>query len=545
MSPWSSREELVHRVVSLDRQGTSRRAIARALGVSRNTVRKILVEHGQARQEPHAALDAPPDRAPRESKLDPFADRIAELLERHPDITTQRIFEELGSAGYAGGISILKERVRRLRPQKTPKPSLPTEVYEPGKMAESDWSPYVITFTDGRRTTVQAFAYVLSYSTRKSFRLYERCDLHALMDGHVQTFEHFGGAGQVCKYDCQKAVVLGWEGRQPIYNPRFLAFATYYEFRPLACRPRHPNDKPRVERSFWEFDRSFLNGRSFADLDDMRAQLAVWQRTICDPRPHKKLERPRLDMFAEELPHLRPLPAHPYDTARVVYRPASIDGFIAWDGNRYAVPYDHVTDLLPVRVTQREVFVYAADLRLVARHELAPRGAGLDLDPAGLHRPARRRGADLDQLGEAFAGMGERAADFFAGLLPAAGRLAAHHARMILLLRERYATEQLCAALCHARAYGAFDHHAVARILAAKATPRTLAEYVAEDTARRIEQTIGSSRTAPRDLDEYDRLPVVSVPDHRAQETPCPSDPDRPTPTTSSNDSGGTSDSSD
>ena len=65
-----------------------------------------------------------------------------------------------------------------------------------------------------------------------------------------------------CKYDGQKAVVLGWEGHQPIYNPRFLAFATHYDFRPEACRPRRPNDKPRVERGFWEFERSFLNGRS-------------------------------------------------------------------------------------------------------------------------------------------------------------------------------------------------------------------------------------------------------------------------------------------
>jgi len=31
------------------------------------------------------------------------------------------------------------------------------------------------------------------------------------------------------------------------------------------------------------------------------------------------------------------LPAHPYDTARVFYRVASIDGFVSFDGNRYYV----------------------------------------------------------------------------------------------------------------------------------------------------------------------------------------------------------------
>jgi hypothetical protein len=67
----------------------------------------------------------------------------------------------------------------------------------------------------------------------------------------------------------------------------------------------------------------------------------------------------------------------------------SIDGFVDWESNRYAVPCDHVTDLLAVRITQRELFVYAADLTCVAHRALAPRGAGLKLDPQGLHPPPR------------------------------------------------------------------------------------------------------------------------------------------------------------
>jgi hypothetical protein len=115
-----------------------------------------------------------------------------------------------------------------------------------------------------------------------------------------------------------------------------------------------------------------------------------------------------------------PLPHHRYDTARVVYRVCSIDGFVDWAGNRYAVPYEHVTDILPVRITQRELFVYAADLACVARHELAPRGAGLKLDPAGLHPPPRGRSpVDLDQLAVAFDGLGPGGAAFFRLLSPA------------------------------------------------------------------------------------------------------------------------------
>jgi len=81
----------------------------------------------------------------------------------------------------------------------------------------------------------------------------------------------------------------------------------------------------------------------------MRRQLASWIDEIVDTRRLHK--RTALERFAEEQAHLRPLPLHPYDTARVIYRVCGIDGFVAWDGNRYAVPYDHITDILPVRVT--------------------------------------------------------------------------------------------------------------------------------------------------------------------------------------------------
>jgi hypothetical protein len=305
-------------------------------------------------------------------------------------------------------------------------------------------------------------------------------------------------------------VVLGWEGSQPIYNPRFLAFSTYYEFRPEACRPRKPNDKPRTERSFWEFEQSFLNGRRFHDPDDMRAQLREWLTNVVDVRPHKKIKRPRLELFEEERPHLAPLPKHPYDTARVIYCLANLEGFIAWDGNRYAVPYDHVTEILPVRITQRELFVYAADLRLVAHHELAPKSAGQDLDPMGLHPPARRRAAaNLEQLERAFAAMGDEAKAYFDALVAAEPRQGGHQARQILLLRERFSTGDLLTALDHARAFGAFQHQAIARILSARATPRSLAEYATEAALRRFDND-SPTFVGPDDLDEYDHLPVAS-----------------------------------
>jgi len=516
---WQSREDLVHEVVLLARQKVRWRAIARAVGVSRNTVKKILEAHAKQREAGHAALPAPPPRLPRPSKLDPFKPRVPELFKEYPDITAQRIFEILRAEGFMGGYTAVKKHVRKVRPRPPRKPSLETPNWGPGKMAESDWTPCDVIYTTGEKQRLHIFCYVLPHSTRKFFEAYESCDLYALMAGHGEAFARFEGCAECCKYDGQSTVAR-WEGNQPIYNPLFLAFCAHYEMRPWAVRG-NPNQRPRVERSFWEKDRSFLNGRKFYDIQDFRSQLLDWLDTIVDHR--KRHGTTALQRFAEEAPHLVSLPSHPYDTARVVYRLCSIDGFIDWQGNRYAVPYEHVTDILPVRITQRELLVYAPDIRCIARHELAPRGGGHKLDPLGLHRRPRSRSAiDLDQLRVAYEGMGPGAAEFFRSISAGPVRQWGHQARQILLLRERYTTQALDAALFHAYQFGALRFDSVQRILEARHPARTLDEYVAAETADRLHQLLGDRKTQPRDLREYDRLTGATTPagdDHRPGET--------------------------
>lgn len=512
----------IHDVLQLDRQGMKWRAIARALRISRNTVRQIVRAHALARQSPHSALPTRPSYR-RRSKLDAFRPQIDELFRLYPDITAQRVFESLREKEFDGGYTVVKDLVRHIRPKAAPRPSLETPPREPGDMAECDWSPYPVTFTHAPPVTLQAFGYTLRYSTRKFYSFHEGNGLHPLMDGHVHAFERFAGAALHCKYDCQKPVVLRWEGGQPIYNPRFIDFATHYEFSPVACRPRHPNDKPRVERSFYELSLSFFRGRRFRDRADLEGQLTQWLDTIADLRPLKRMRRQtRLELFAQEQPLLRALPRHPYDTARVLYKLCSIEGFIAWESNEYSLPYEYVTEILPVRITEHELFIYTADLSCIARHPLLARGAQLQSILDG-HRPRHAaRGPDLDQLRRAFANLGEPAAAFLAALEKREHRSAAYHARKILLLRAGHHTADLLAALAHALAYGALEHGAVEHIVLARSRPRRLDEYVAEQTANKLRHAVAESSTEPRDLAEYDALPCRGSITPSQGDPPCP-----------------------
>ena len=52
---------------------------------------------------------------PRKSKLDPYLPLMKELLEKYPDITDVRVYEELCEAGFDGGKTIVTDRLRQIR----------------------------------------------------------------------------------------------------------------------------------------------------------------------------------------------------------------------------------------------------------------------------------------------------------------------------------------------------------------------------------------------------------------------------------------------
>jgi hypothetical protein len=372
----------------------------------------------------------------------------------------------------------------------------------------------------------------LSISRRRYVDFFESEDLFALLEGHRRAFEYFGGVPHAIRYDQQKAVVARREGPDVIYQPRLLAFATHYGFEPRAVRPGKPNDKAFVERDLWDLERSFLCGRRFHDQEDMRAQARRWLAEVVEQRHHPKLRKQRIvEIFeAQERAALRTLPKHPFDTARVVYRLCSIDGFVSWEGNRYSVPYEHVTALLPVRITQSELFVYGPGLACTAHHQLLPRGKGAD-SVVGAHRPPRldSPGASLDVIRERFLALGDVADDFLRGLVETHPRSAAYHARRILELREHYAAPDVVAAMVHALTFRAFSANAVARIVEVRARPRTLDEYVTAETESKLRGLLQAERLTIRDLRTYDVQlpPAEQLPpqDHATEESPCPTEP--------------------
>jgi transposase len=510
-------ESVRNEIARLSAQGLSGRQIARQVHVARETVRQVLRALATARDEGTAG--PPPAARPRRC-LDAFAEQIGQLLGRYPDLTARRLHEELRQRGFGGSYLTVWRWLHEHRPPPARAPVVRFET-APGAQAQMDYASYTIPFTEAGPRRLHLFSYLLGYSRRQYLHWVERQDFDTTVRQHLAAFAHLGGVAASCLYDNFKVVVQGYEDDAPVYNPRFLAFATHYGFRPLACRPRRPQTKGKVERPFHYVETNLLNGREFrtpAQLDDVTAW---WLANVADVRVHGETKERPLDRHAQELPHLLPLPAQPYDVAAVVYRHVSAEGLVAWRGHGYSVPWRWIGRLLAVRITGEELIAYGPQLEEVARHRLLVAGSPGQRSVQPEHQPQPSDRPGRAALEERFAELGPSGPRFLAGLV-GAQRCGWDQARRVLALLAVYRQADVQAALERAVRYGAFGLASVRRILAATARPKPVQEVLAEEERRRLEPLLRDNPVRPRPLSDYQSLGPEGDVHGQASPTPNP-----------------------
>jgi transposase len=497
-----STSELEHKVVTLRLDGRSIRSLCRQFQMGRNRVRRILREHDECREQGHSAVAAirPPLRP---SKLDVFMEPMRRLFEQYPDITAVRMREELMARGYHGGITILREKMRQIRPTPKREPAVRFET-QPGEQGQMDWSPYTIDFTKSGKETVLCFSYILGFSRRQYIDFTTTRDFYTLIRRHVDVFNHNGGVVRQCLYDSEKTVVLRWEAGQPVFNPAFIDFITHYQCRPIACQRGRPQTKGKIERPFQYVEDNLLNGRTFIDREDLRSCARWWLAEKSDTHIHETTRHAPIELFlTEEKNRLQLLPAHPYDCGQVLLRVCTIDGFIEFETNRYSVPYEYVGDILALKATDHEISIYSPYIELIASHQRYPNGCGKICEEP-LHRQAKKIRYGLEPIRETFERLGEHAPAFLAGLQIKHPHHCGFHARKILQLKETYNAEDIDKACDRACRYHAYDATAIERIVKAMALPRSLESARNEKAREQLTQSLPAIKQ--RNLVEYSNL---------------------------------------
>lgn len=339
------RSRTVLTIHELAAQGKSIYAIARALGLARNTVRKY-VRGGSA----------PPPRVPRPSKLDPFKDQIRQWVADDHLLNCETMFGRLQALGYTGQISILKDFVQPLRPPKAGQRPVRRYETKPGQQLQFDWGEF--RYADGATyRKLFGFTAILSYSRMRFVIFTKRCDTPTLVRCLMAACEYFGGLPQVMLTDRMKSVLLDTDGVTFVWNPHFADRLAALGVTPRVCKPYTPQTKGKVERSIGVVKSSFWAGVHFTDLDDLNAQARAW----CDARNrqvHATTHARPVDRWMEE--GLRPLPAaYAWERFGTEIRKVSWDGFFAYDGVLYGVPSEP-----PVAGTSVEVREHEGRLRV-------------------------------------------------------------------------------------------------------------------------------------------------------------------------------------
>jgi len=510
-------EAVRHEIVQRHQAGASMRSIAKDLGISRGAVTRALARVQAQRDGQATPLSRP---RPRPSILDPFEPVLKELLDRYPNLTIERAWQELRQRGFTGSYTVVRQRVRRLRPRPAPAP-VPRFETGPGQQAQMDFGVYDIDFTREGRRRVYLFSYLLGYSRRQYLRWVEAMDLVTTLREHVQAFHHLGGVARVCLYDNFKAVVLCHDADGPLYNPKFLAFATHYGFKPQACRVRRPQTKGKVERKFFYVESNLLNGRTFDTLEHLNEVTAGWLAEVADVRIVRDFKESPRERHAREQPQLLPLPACDFDTALMVYRHVGVEGFISYRLNLYSVPWSYIGQVLPVRITASEVIIYSLGLDEIARHGLVPGTHSGVRQTLKSHHPADDPNQRTLLLRQRFSELGPLALQFLDGLLAKhiQGKL---QAQQFLALLAHYQRDDVLAALERAVRFGAFSLAAVRRILAAQARPKPLAE-LHQDA---LDPTLRAEPIGPRPTSDYQHLLSPEEADDSPSENKPPDQPD-------------------
>lgn len=463
--------------------GLSNHKIARACGVSASTVWDTVarfqttglgwplpegMSEGDLERRLYrkrGSLEANPERVP------DWAEVQREL--RHKHVTLRLLWEEY-KAQFPDGYqySWYCERYREWRKKVD---VVMRQEHKAGEKLFLDWAGDTLPLTDAATGEIRPcflFVAVLGASNYTFAEPSLSQDLEAFLMAHVRMFEFFGGCPDLLVPDNQKTGVTKASRYEPDLNPAYTALAEHYGCAVLPTRPHKPRDKAKVEAGVLIAERRIiarLRKRTFFSLAEMRAAVAQQVRDL-NERPFHRLPGSRRSQFlAEELPALRPLPAHPYEHHVRKKARVHIDYHVELLGHHYSVPYLLAGEEVEVRYTEAVVEIFSEGLR-VASHvrSFAKTGATTDFS----HMPPAHQ-AVADWTPERFQRWARTVGPETERLILAVLERYPHPALAyrsclgILRLAERYEPSRLERAAERSLAFGGASYKSVSHVLAA------------------------------------------------------------------------------
>lgn len=252
-----------HAIQVLRRQGQSKKAIARQLGVSRNMVKRYLRRND------------PPDyqRKPAAKLLDQHADQIKGMMAQ--GFIGTRIFPEPALPGYQGSLTSVYRCLRQLRErwEAAEKTAIHFET-PPGRQMQYDWKQWLVP-VKGQPLKVCFHQAILSFSRYKFVTFSLDVSTPTIIRVLMQAPAAFQGVPEEIIIDNPKQLLLSHDRRGTIrYQDDFSAFLGAYGLKPDPCRPYRARTKGKVENPFYYLQEHFLRGLAVEEAGGIEARSA-------------------------------------------------------------------------------------------------------------------------------------------------------------------------------------------------------------------------------------------------------------------------------
>jgi len=354
-------------------------------------------------------------KTPRPKLIDPFLDKVEELVDRsRGKIRADVVHKRLVALGFGGDERTTRRAVHDAKEawhaghRRVYRPWIP----EPGLWLQWDWGegPRI----DGRRTSL--FCAWLAWSRfRCVFPTWDRTlpTVIACLDA---TFRELGGAPTYVLTDNEKPITVEHVAGMAVRHPQIVAAARHYGVTIHTCVPADPESKGGSEATVRIAKADLVpTNANLRDAYASFAQLADACRTFCEEvnaRAHRETRRIPGEAIAEERARLHPIPTDAYTAAFGETRRVNRSSLVSVGGVRYSVPHTLIDETVWVRFDGDDlvvVHVSGDGPREVARHRRStpgrpriadehypPRPAGLERQP----RPQRPEEAAFLAIGE-------------------------------------------------------------------------------------------------------------------------------------------------
>ena len=439
-------------ILELHRRGLGARRIAKTLGISRTTVKKVTRE---------GSSEVPPIH--RQEKAARYRD---EILRLYPFCkgNLQRVHEELVAMGADLSYQALTAFCRRHGIGQEPKRATGEYHFRPGEEIQHDTSPHRATIAGSERR-VQSAVTVACFSRMIFFQGYPSFDRFHCKVFLTDALCYYGGVCQRMMIDNTHVVVLRGTGSEMVPVPEMASFADRFGFVFAAHEKGDANRSAVVEGVMHFIENNFYAGRVFSSWGDLNQQAVQWCDRV-NARFRPSLRAKPVELWATEKPHLKSLPCWIPEVYQLHHRTVDAGGFVRVNTNRYSVPLDWIGRPVEIRETKDRIVVTLDKRNQVSHARVVEKVSRQVTNPD--HRPPRgRRGMRPDRTFEEqlLATSYPALTDYVAALKRRGRKQKALALKQLLRMAREYPQDALMSAVHEAARYGLYDLDRVERMV--------------------------------------------------------------------------------